>query len=1378
MAVNTQKLLPVSKSSALAVRTSKISVGKEKGGTLVKSEGGVLAKEIVKMKVKIIKLQGEVDKNRKLGKKEQEDKRKSGEKEKKEKREKQLEKKGPELNLPNVISRLPGGSIIDTIKRFLGFTFLGWLVGKYEQLMPQLEKFMSLTKPVFEGLVFATESVIKGVYGFVETGYKAYDKVSATIKQIGGENAEKTFNEFSGHLNKLLNGTLIAAMVIASTSPGRGSKGLGRTPGGKPSVGGSGKPNQRLQGYLNRNPQAKLIERRYGNEAARMYEARRSQGLSNQRALADVRSRFQPVGTQGSLGGTNRGSRIFGRGLTKAPQRAATKVFGKAAGKTVSKLGGRVPIVGPLIDFGIRTLIYKEPLGKAAAGAVGMGVGQAIGGWLGGAIGGIVGSVVPFIGTLLVGAAGATVGSLIGGVVGDMIGVALYDFVAGSNKKKPTKRATGGPVSSRQPARRRVSTAPTRQKIRPQETKPGKDVGGRYKIEEFYGKEKINRGSSEDTRTRGQEIVKALEKTSKDVKKLPLDWVASIGGAYVDLTMGQKPDKKLATDVGKSFGVFVETVVNNEISATTGQITKALVGMANGGSVPGNNMERGQISKKVGKNIEERLQSIFDQSYSIVMKNIKNQFVLDERESYRGPTPGAPRGPGGGGGPGGDYTDIQKIELGAFSQDDIDTLGRMIQAESGNQSAIGKAAVMSVILNRYRLAKAGDRGYMPPGKNKDNVTLKDIIYDPGQFSPITDGRFDKTTSEAGKNALEAAINSGGNDPQKMKKKLIDAGFSKSDADYIIVSTAFSNPETRSRKPFDTKEVIIGNHSFQESPYSRLKTPGTKVSATIRKFQITGTSADKARHLIVMAGRAGYRQVKPGEAAPEDYLHHGSEATRRGLIVRDYGITPQVHGGSQMLEGEGAPVVVPFGARAKAVIQGPHSVRFEDPTTGKVVAVYHHLENVPRNINGKILTGGTFIGTQGGRPGAASAYGSSSAVHVHLEGTADWHKKFISTYAGGLDVTRTNIPRSQAVKPMSILEMQALLNMTSPPTGVSREQTTLLKEFVDNRRVLGINLGAGHQGPGGQGTADPITGVAEHQATLHMLNAIKQIIIQHDPDLAKVTTFHSFRDANFAKDNAKMFSKMRKQMIELHFDQFGGGGRSGVIHARGNRYGVSASEGGTSALDIALMKRFGNYGKNFKLGDLGIADTGGTILEFGAIDSMPELMREIKSGKIGPETLKLARYTYLGIREGAETEGLVKKMEQDKLAKALGVEKQRVGTADVGPSVEQQRKSGVPLMMQGTPYARALVESRKKAEKDRKIWNARPWWDKFGWFGGAAAEAQRNKPKRKQLGGPVLSSGQSSYSSLNRSGLLKEDTSLNKEMVVMYQKEIVMVPQTA
>jgi len=143
---------------------------------------------------------------------------------------------------------------------------------------------------------------------------------------------------------------------------------------------------------------------------------------------------------------------------------------------------------------------------------------------------------------------------------------------------------------------------------------------------------------------------------------------------------------------------------------------------------------------------------------------------------------------------------------------------------------------------------------------------------------------------------------------------------------------------------------------------------------------------------------------------------------------------------------------------------------------------------------------------------------------------------------------------------------------------------------------------------------------------------------------------------------------------LHFDQYGGEGRSGVIPARGVREGITAIQGSLSQLDIALSKRFGNYGKDFKKGNLGIPDTGGTILEFGAINSMPLLMKEIKSGKIGPETLRLARHTYLGIREGAVREGLVKQLSPTETENILNFKTNQTNQTNKTNQIDQNSQS--------------------------------------------------------------------------------------------------------
>ena len=75
--------------------------------------------------------------------------------------------------------------------------------------------------------------------------------------------------------------------------------------------------------------------------------------------------------------------------------------------------------------------------------------------------------------------------------------------------------------------------------------------------------------------------------------------------------------------------------------------------------------------------------------------------------------------------------------------------------------------------------------------------------------------------------------------------------------------------------------------------------------------------------------------------------------------------------------------------------------FVDPQTGKDVGHYYHVDNAQHQLDGKIIPPGTFVGTQGGLPGTPSGNaGSSSAVHLHVEGTEAFHNAVINTYAGG------------------------------------------------------------------------------------------------------------------------------------------------------------------------------------------------------------------------------------------------------------------------------------------------------------------------------------------------------------------------------------------
>ncbi len=95
--------------------------------------------------------------------------------------------------------------------------------------------------------------------------------------------------------------------------------------------------------------------------------------------------------------------------------------------------------------------------------------------------------------------------------------------------------------------------------------------------------------------------------------------------------------------------------------------------------------------------------------------------------------------------------------LGAVSatEEDIYLLGAIIQCEAGNQSYEGKLAVGAVVCNRVRNSRF-------PG------TISEVIYSPGQFTPVSNGRLasrleagvDESCLQAAREAVSGATNVG------------------------------------------------------------------------------------------------------------------------------------------------------------------------------------------------------------------------------------------------------------------------------------------------------------------------------------------------------------------------------------------------------------------------------------------------------------------------------------------------------------------------------------------------------------------------------------------------------------------------------------------
>ena len=262
--------------------------------------------------------------------------------------------------------------------------------------------------------------------------YKSTDAVLTGFAKVFGSSDKKgldRFGEVLGGLGQLLIGiagfkalgyllkpwSLVTDILDLVDLLGSGDKSVDLPDGGKPT---GGKPDPKLKGSQER------YFKKYGRDA--FIKRFGEEGLKN-----------LPRNMQRTA------LKQFGRNAKAFGIRTTQKVLGKG----VSKALGKIPIIGPVIDFAIRTLIFKEPLGKAAASAVGAGIGQGIGGAIGTA-----GAAALAGGTFGVGLAAAPIiigaSSLIGGFVGDYIGSKLYDWIAPFfSKDKTPQMAKGGIVT-------------------------------------------------------------------------------------------------------------------------------------------------------------------------------------------------------------------------------------------------------------------------------------------------------------------------------------------------------------------------------------------------------------------------------------------------------------------------------------------------------------------------------------------------------------------------------------------------------------------------------------------------------------------------------------------------------------------------------------------------------------------------------------------------------------------------------------------------------------------------------------------------------------------------------------------------------------------
>jgi rare lipoprotein A len=587
--IDSKKLLPPSKESSaiekpkFLVPIKSISVKNISGSDLkpVDKKETDEPGSLVVVKKKIVSLSKLINNNLLFDQKEASTKKKDEERSKREQKEKKLEEKVKKNNIKlDFIGSIPGQSIFDKINRFIGFTLLGYLFNKYGEILPKLMEFGKVLEPVGKFVESFAKNLLGGVVQFVELGYKVYDGSRDFVKKIGGEGAAETFDEFSKNLNLLLNGAIGTAMLVAGSSsiaPKGGISKIGYDVAGKK----VGKDLQ--QRYLQRYGEKQFVKK-------------------------------------------------FGeKNLQKLAQSGATETLKKSAVKSAATQGAKgasrfaitgAPIIGSLIGFIIDTVIFKEKPSRAAAGAVGNLVGSGIGAALAGA------------GTFGI---GTGLGLVAGGFIGDLIGKSLYDTFTGYKSDPTQAKAQGGTVTGKNQSAvsttRKLKTKPrkTVPKIQSQKTDPGKNIGGKLKIEQLYGKDEPGKRSA----------LRALKKSSEDVKRMrSLNGLSgAMFGAGIDMALGQKPDKKLATSLGGMFGSVIQTAIDAEMNNSFNDITRTLA-MENGGVVPSREIGRGlSIGEKIGKFISNALAVSIEGSASRILQNLNRELNLEGQDSVSGVTP-------------------------------------------------------------------------------------------------------------------------------------------------------------------------------------------------------------------------------------------------------------------------------------------------------------------------------------------------------------------------------------------------------------------------------------------------------------------------------------------------------------------------------------------------------------------------------------------------------------------------------------------------------------------------------------------------------------------------------------------------------------------
>lgn len=206
MAVNPQKLLP----------PAKLSVSERMAAAYDKKIDDLLN---IKIKEKLINVDKVVSTTKKVKEKTKKQKKVRKENEKRDEKETKLEQKkvsqDTKVNLPG----LPKTGIFTTIENFLGYTFLGYVFTNYSNNLPALTNVVKMLPSAMNTFGSIIKGTVDITAGIIEGGYKFKNDLSQKVNELGGKNAQKTFDTFTNNFKDMINSIMTLGLYKPQPQP-------------------------------------------------------------------------------------------------------------------------------------------------------------------------------------------------------------------------------------------------------------------------------------------------------------------------------------------------------------------------------------------------------------------------------------------------------------------------------------------------------------------------------------------------------------------------------------------------------------------------------------------------------------------------------------------------------------------------------------------------------------------------------------------------------------------------------------------------------------------------------------------------------------------------------------------------------------------------------------------------------------------------------------------------------------------------------------------------------------------------------------------------------------------------------------------------------